>query len=133
MRLIKCDTFEFVEPPVEDAKKFPYAILSHTWGEEEVSFQDMQSLSKAKTRTGFAKIQKCCKMAASRGLDYAWVDTCCIDKTSSAELQEAINSMFRWYQNADICYAYLADVRDELSPAEREQAFRNSKWFKRGW
>lgn len=82
----------------------PYAILSHTWEEEEVSFQDWQGeCEKVKKMKGFRKIEYCCQQAVKDGLDWVWVDTCCIDKTSSAELSESINSMFRWYKEASVC------------------------------
>jgi hypothetical protein len=64
------------------------------------------------------------------------VDTCCIDKKSSAELSEAINSMFRWYKNAAVCYAYLSDVRitgDKRDSLPQILGFEQSKWFTRGW
>jgi hypothetical protein len=108
-----------------------YVILSHTWGEEEVSLQDMQgSHDMIKTRAGYAKIRKCCARAARDGFQYAWIDTCCIDKTNSAELSEAINSMFKWYQNTFECYAYLSDgfYQGSLPPE-----IGKSKWFSRGW
>ena len=73
-----------------------YAILSHTWGREEVTFQDMQG-PKARNKEGFSKIQSCCEQAKRDGYEWVWIDKCCIDKISSAELSEAINSMFRWY------------------------------------
>lgn len=107
MRLLNVDTLEladFLESEVP-----PYALLSHTWTQDEVSFQDMQSVRKAKKRSGFVKIQYTLKQAKVDELEWAWVDTCCIDKSSSAELQQAINSMFRWYAQAKVCYAYLAD------------------------
>lgn len=73
-----------------------YVILSHTWGEAEVSFQDIQQpTSEILSREGYTKITKCCEWAKSDGFEYVWVDTCCIDKTNSAELSEAINSMYR--------------------------------------
>ena len=87
-----------------------YAILSHTWEQDEVTFQDMGDLSQARTKSGFRKIQHACDQAAEDGLSYVWVDTCCIDKSSSSELSEAINSMFSYYQRAARCYAYLTDV-----------------------
>lgn len=87
----------------------PYAILSHTWGRGEVTFKDIQE-GTAKTKTGYDKICFCGKTAAGRGLKYFWVDTCCIDKSNSTELQEVINSMYRWYRDATRCYAYLSDV-----------------------
>jgi hypothetical protein len=103
-----------------------YAILSHTWGKEEITFPDMADLDKARRKTGFAKIQGACALAASQGHDYIWIDTCCIDKSSSAELSEAINSMYRWYGSSKVCYAYLSDVED---PAH----MGGSRWFTRGW
>ncbi|KAH9228157.1 hypothetical protein K456DRAFT_1847267, partial [Colletotrichum gloeosporioides 23] len=112
----------------------PYAILSHTWGTEEVSFQDFRSLNDAvKRKAGFPKIAATCRLAKSRGLLYAWVDTCCIDKSSSAELSEAINSMFRWYQSSKVCFAYLADVHDDANSSAFPESFTASRWFTRGW
>jgi hypothetical protein len=120
----------FVNP--EDVK---YAILSHTWEYDEVTFQELtQSFDAAKKKAGFQKIQKTCEMARDRKLDYAWVDTCCIDKTSSAELSEAINSMFLWYSLSSVCFAFLSD----LEPFKTQVGFGNPlldkcKWFTRGW
>ncbi|KAI1411555.1 HET-domain-containing protein [Hypoxylon sp. FL1857] len=95
---------EFVEePPL-------YAILSH--------------------RKGYAKVRSCCLQAAQDGYEWVWIDTCCIDKSSSTELSEAINSMYRWYAGSDVCYAYLSDT---TSSAYFERSFSNSKWFSRGW
>jgi hypothetical protein len=62
-----------------------------------------------------------------------WIDTCCIDKTSSAELSEAINSMFKWYGDAEICYAYLSDVPGNGDIDQQWKEFANSRWFNRGW
>ncbi|KAK2005498.1 HET-domain-containing protein [Colletotrichum eremochloae] len=116
----------------------PYAILSHTWGRDsdEISYKDFVE-NRYKSKKGFLKLDFCRKRAAFDGLEYFWVDTCCIDKSSSAELTEAINSMYRWYQGAARCYVFLADVtvttgRWINAPASR-QALRNSRWFKRGW
>lgn len=97
----------------------PYAILSHTWTNEEVTFDDLQrhvqsdpSLFESRVLIpGWPKIRETCKLAHEEGLSYAWIDTCCINKESSAELSESINSMFRWYQAADVCYTYLEDVK----------------------
>lgn len=116
----------------------PYAILSHTWGNEEVLFQDLlrKDASQLDGLAGYSKIRSCCALAASEGHEYVWIDTCCIDKTSSAELSEAINSMYRWYQDAEVCYAYLADVRMiDRGPwcADGGRDFRDSRWFTRGW
>jgi hypothetical protein len=118
----------------------PYAILSHTWGTdaEEVTFEDLMN-GTGTEKAGYAKIRFCGDQAATDRLQYFWVDTCCIDKSSSAELTEAINSMFRWYQNAAKCYVYLSDVpalghsANQASMITWEPAFRDSRWFTRGW
>ncbi|KAI0447192.1 HET-domain-containing protein [Xylaria telfairii] len=110
----------------------PYAILSHTWGEDEVLFQDLSSPGHKK-KLGYKKIRGCCEQAIRDDFDFVWVDTCCIDKRSSAELSEAINSMFRWYGEAKACYVYLADVDWPDNLGEPYSTFRNSKWFTRGW
>ncbi|KAF2677607.1 HET-domain-containing protein [Lentithecium fluviatile CBS 122367] len=116
-----------------------YAILSHTWGEEEVIFQDMEigaDRNKTRSKAGWKKIQFCADQAAADGLQYFWIDTCCIDKRNAVELGAAINSMFRWYQNAARCYVYLSDVsKPEGADGERawKEALRTSRWFTRGW
>ncbi|KAK5717106.1 hypothetical protein LTR15_008995 [Elasticomyces elasticus] len=92
MRLINVDTFVLQEFAGGDTP--PYAILSHNWGEDEVTFGDIQHLDLAKDKAGFVKIYFACCQAKEDGLDYVWVDTCCIDKNSSHELSEAINSMY---------------------------------------
>jgi len=115
----------------------PYAILSHTWGKdtEEVAFRDLID-GTGKSKAGYSKIRFCGEQAAKDSLQYFWVDTCCIDKSSSAELTEAINSMFRWYREAAKCYVYLSDVsaQDVDDPdGFPSPAFRKSRWFTRGW
>jgi len=113
-----------------------YAILSHTWGadDDEVSFKNIVK-GRGKGKAGYDKLAFCAKQTASAGLRYFWIDTCCIDKSSSAELTEAINSMFRWYQNAARCYVYLADVSVGKGPPPQtwKQTFQQSRWFTRGW
>lgn len=149
MRLINTTTFRF-EFFAGDVP--PYAILSHTWGDEEVIFQDLQAGPEAASaRKGFNKIRRCCEQAVNDGYEWAWVDTCCIDKTSSAELSEAINSMYQWYKLSAICYVYMEDVEATpntpvtalaalLAPPPPASTRRNlgydfprSRWFKRGW
>ena len=117
----------------------PYAILSHTWGTdaEEVSFQDLKS-GAGENKAGYNKIRFCGDQAWRDGLRYFWVDTCCIDKTNNVEFQEAIICMFRWYRHAAKCYAYLVDVSrpscvDNPGGMAWELAFRESRWFTRGW
>ncbi|KAH7383015.1 heterokaryon incompatibility protein-domain-containing protein, partial [Cadophora sp. MPI-SDFR-AT-0126] len=117
-----------------------YAVLSHTWGPdgEEVTFKDIWACT-AGSKAGYTKVKFCGENAAKDALEYFWVDTCCIDKSSSTELQEAIASMFRWYRNATKCYVYLSDVStnsDALAdPSLRswQSALRESRWFTRGW
>ncbi|KAL8812792.1 MAG: hypothetical protein Q9200_000759 [Gallowayella weberi] len=106
--LINVYTLRLEEFWSEKEKK--YAILSHRWEADEVSFKDVQDLKTASKKRSFAKIEKSCELARSNDLDYMWVDTGCINKESSAELTEAINSMFRWYKSADVCYTFLSDI-----------------------
>ena len=111
----------------------PYAILSHTWGAEEISFQEFTKKSGAPDRAGYAKIAATCIKALDDGHSYVWIDTCCIEKTSSAELTEAINSMFSWYHRAEICYAYLSDLHSGPQDDGLEVSLRKCRWFTRGW
>ncbi|KAL4078823.1 hypothetical protein V8B97DRAFT_1864703 [Scleroderma yunnanense] len=128
-----------------------YAILSHRWIERhgkdmEVKYEDIVELAKieedkrdqVRKRDGYQKILHSCLQANRDGLQWIWVDTCCIDRRNSAELSEAIHSMYRWYENASVCYAYLHDVADSSFPSERHDArFPASngwpEWFSRGW
>ncbi|KAK0611916.1 heterokaryon incompatibility protein-domain-containing protein [Immersiella caudata] len=107
----------------------PYAILSHTWQDDEVSMADMSAIHQS-DNVKFAKIRGMCAEASRIGLGYAWVDTCCIDKSSSAELSEAINSMFEWYRAADICFCLLSDFQPGAS---LDQDLEKCRWFTRGW
>lgn len=114
----------------------PYAILSHRWEDHEVTLEDMMPGGEGKGRDGYRKLRLSCAMASRQGLQYIWIDTCCIDKRSSAELSEAINSMFRYYREAEVCYAYLSDVASAKVPAHKMSKasdFFQSAWFRRGW
>ncbi|KAM7208555.1 HET domain containing protein, partial [Naviculisporaceae sp. PSN 640] len=155
MRLINTKTLqiqEFNNPGIPR-----YAILSHTWGDEELTFQDWlyvqnqspprwgwtqlpEEIERLKSTKGYIKVIKACEYASRhyRNCQWLWADTVCIDKTSSAELSEAINSMFEWYRRAEVCYAYMVDVpmlsRDELANCSyRTSPFRQSRWWRRGW
>ncbi len=134
MRLLHASRGEIKSFIVDDEIP-PFAILSHSWGEEEISFQDWRDTPTAELslRKGYLKIRYCCEQALRDGLEWVWVDTCCIDKTSSAELSESINSMFRWYSNSKICYAYLSDVSRNDSQSMFDSEFSKSRWFTRGW
>ena len=151
MRLLNTVTFELKEFFNDAMPK--YAILSHRWGEieNEVSFKQFQKGRVPPGLPGMVKIRKLCQLAVARNMQWVWIDTCCIDKRSSAELSEAINSMYKWYERSAECYVHLPDVRmsdrdipmmnrfgvnylfaPEGSPSFK-QSFRNSSWFKRGW
>ena len=105
-----------------------YAVLSHTWDETELSLQDLNS-GNCRSKPGYLKIQKSCEKAKDRNT-WIWIDTCCIDKSSSAELSQAINSMYQLYEDSDICYVYLGDFEDKQVSF---QNLKNCKWFSRGW
>lgn len=146
MWLLNCTTKMLEEhvtsPPL-------YAILSHTWEKDELSFADMMAVQQLiaeghtgltgrlppslTSKQGWFKIEKACDQAAADGYNHLWVDTICIDKSSSAELSEAIMSMYRWYKEADVCYVYLYDVNlDRYGPGASTR-FCESRWFTRGW
>ena len=123
-----------------------YAILSHRWFDQEVNYEEMIELAKMereereeiRQRNGYRKILDSCEQARRDGYEWLWVDTCCIDKRSSAELSEAINSMFRWYENSRVCYAYLHDVPGLSIHAKRDKRMYPTsngwpEWFSRGW
>ena len=154
MRLMNTSTGEIIlfEIPEEIP---PYAILSHTWGANEQSLQDVENASRPglldrvfdkfrshrRPRSVLpklgAKIRDCCHFAKANLFDWVWIDTCCIDKTNLAELSESINSMFRWYRNAELCIAFLDNVHDNLQSSRSfegiQETFKQSRWFKRGW
>ncbi len=119
MRLINLDKnsrFRLQEFIGEDIP--PYGILSHTWGAatDEITLKDLEITLKdlandtAENKADYAKLLFCAERVAADGLEWFWIDTCCIDKSSSAELSEAINSMYRWYHASTKCYVYLSDV-----------------------
>ncbi|KAJ4325739.1 hypothetical protein N0V94_000499 [Neodidymelliopsis sp. IMI 364377] len=192
MRLVDVHTIELHW--FNDNEIPEYAILSHTWGLDEVSHQELVWINRIRAfsnsndtpsssttslssqngqaplmlaametmlrssssfgtnlstfthddlmnRRGYLKIVNAAKEAQSLGYKYIWIDTCCIDKSSSAELQEAINSMYRWYRDAKVCIVYLEDIwppktgPGELRTASEiaKNAFETSRWTKRGW
>lgn len=157
MRLLNATTHEFQD--FYDGNPPPYGILSHTWGYEEVSYHDLRHglTETVQYKYGWRKIDHCCRQAQKDSLEFVWVDTCCIDKSSSAELQEAINSMFHWYEMSTECYVFLgdferpsgyststgddsqvqsADAAPSRLPGTAETSlpgFKNARWFRRGW
>ncbi|PKK51790.1 hypothetical protein CI102_3156 [Trichoderma harzianum] len=143
IRLINIETLKL---ETFSGKNIPkYTILSHTWGpdSEELTFDDFQKGITDKPGVGSIKLKGCCDQVKKDNtkeekeenkVQYVWIDTCCIDKSSSSELQEAINAMFDWYADASVCYAYLWDVpEDDKPPSDRESKFFTSRWFTRGW
>ncbi|KAK1828799.1 heterokaryon incompatibility protein-domain-containing protein [Podospora conica] len=133
MRVLDTSTLKLYDLDISEYPPPDYAILSHTWGEEEVTYDDMCGDHEAlKDRKGFQKIVNFCQKAAAAGYSYGWVDTCCIDKRSSAELSEAINSMYAYYKRSEVCYIYLSDVRMSDDKPVYE-LIKDSRWFTRGW
>ncbi|KAH7016084.1 heterokaryon incompatibility [Microdochium trichocladiopsis] len=145
MRLLKTSDLQFEEHHGSETPA--YAILSHRWREPELSYQDMRRILEHgnvphEPRTSsYHKIMNFRAQAERSGHGYIWVDTCCIDKASSAEYQEAINSMGQWYAESAICYAYLDDVDLSKLPDAPPRKFQHeldkhlqcSEWFTRGW
>ncbi|KAF2737240.1 hypothetical protein EJ04DRAFT_123709, partial [Polyplosphaeria fusca] len=143
MRLLKLsgdDEFSFTKDILDENQIPRYAILSHTWQEDqEVTFDEFSN-DESKSKAGYDKLRFCAEQAKCDGLEYFWVDTCCINKADAVEVQDAINSMFRWYQKASRCYVYLSDVSTKKREAGYENfqytwesSFRHSRWFTRGW
>jgi hypothetical protein len=152
MRLINIRTRELKEFFSEtiQQRSIKYAILSHTWGDDEISYAewafilenpDSEKAERLKQKQGFKKIEGFLQhvrelsdhMGEELDLEYAWVDTVGINKESSAELTEAINSMYVWYRRSHICYAYLSDVRGGDKIKNESSDFQQSRWFTRGW
>ncbi|KAH8698212.1 heterokaryon incompatibility, partial [Phaeosphaeriaceae sp. PMI808] len=145
MRLLRVDPtggFSLTDD-LTDNERLKYAILSHTWSKnnnEEVTFDDLFK-NTGRAKPGYRKISLCAEQAIRDDIYYIWVDTCCINKSNnSVELQHAINSMFRWYQNAEKCYVYLEDVPGPGTDtggwshhASWGLSLQKSRWFSRGW
>ncbi|CAN9264264.1 unnamed protein product [Alternaria alternata] len=138
MRLLNTRSLEFscvyVPNRVPD-----YVILSHRWGSEEVTYADIiqaplsEPASVTRNKAGFLKVQEACALALQNGYEWIWIDSCCIDKSSSAELQETINLMWKYYKESNICFAYLEDVVDPEAGWGNDQPVGKSEWFTRGW
>lgn len=146
-----CEKFELVERSGSQIPK--YAILSHRCGDDEVNYEDVRDPTaferrlhgknsgmtfeddrdqSVRARKGYSKVVDAMRQAASHGYKYIWIDTCCIDKSNSAELSEGINSMYAWYQGAEVCYAILDEVPGR-NAANFEVQFKACDWFERGW
>lgn len=129
MRFLNTGTLKFEQIPDSELhlEKNQYAILSHRWGavEDEISYEDVLLRKDFSDKKGSDKIKGFCEVASLRNCRYGWVDTCCIDKQNSNELEEAINSMYLWYQGSEICITYLQDVP--------QTQLTDSNWFDRGW
>jgi hypothetical protein len=133
LRLVKFDSTETTPP---------YAILSHTWNQDEdqeVTYDDILA-GNTISKSSYEKIVFCIRQVKRDGIAYVWIDTCCIDRRNGPEITEAINCMFRWYQQAEHCYVYLTDVfvpaggsEALLSSRAWFPAFQDSRWFRRGW
>ncbi|KPI35174.1 Vegetative incompatibility protein HET-E-1 [Cyphellophora attinorum] len=144
MRLLSLDSEDglILSEDLPEKELPAYSILSHTWSlrgiEDEVTFADINNRT-YRDKAGYSKVLFCARQAKQNGLDYCWVDTCCIDRSNSTELNRAIQSMFRWYQNAAFCYIYLSDVSTAASDGQNnkyrnwENDFKRSRWFRRGW
>jgi hypothetical protein len=135
MRLLNTSTLEAKE--FQTNKRPEYAILLHRWLDEEISFQQIQDPKKYSWMKGYRKVEGFCREALRNGFDWAWVDTCCIDKASAVELSEAINSMFAWYRDSAVCYIYMDDFSTNsvasASPSNIERELKECVWFTRGW
>lgn len=117
MRLLNVHTLEFESESRTPEKA--YAIASHRWEKDEATFQDVHE-KKNLSKAGYQKVKSFASYVRNNvpDIDTIWVDSCCIDKNNTAELDYSINSMFKWYRESEICLAYLSDVpspNDEVS------------------
>ncbi|THU97098.1 HET-domain-containing protein [Dendrothele bispora CBS 962.96] len=129
-RTFKVHTFDSGDTRVNIPR---YVIISHTWDAEELTFQEIQNLEIAKLHPGWRKVEGACIRALRFNFNWIWMDTCCINKESSSELSEALNSMFIYYSDSDDCYVYLSDASCKEDPRDADSGFRKSRWFQRGW
>ncbi|THV03858.1 HET-domain-containing protein [Dendrothele bispora CBS 962.96] len=127
-------TFKIIEFKEHDTIP-PYAILSHKWIHgEEITLQDFkQSRNRQVSKKGYHKVRRACGKARQDGIRYIWIDTCCIDQTNSDDIAQNIKSMYAYYQNATVCYAYLDDVRSDVDSKTWQCEIEESEWFRRGW
>ncbi|KAK2036506.1 HET-domain-containing protein, partial [Colletotrichum somersetense] len=141
MRLLNVHSFFLEEIYAVGDSPPTYAILSHRWETnicEEVLYDDFVNATnpdtqKLRQKRGFAKVDGACKQAAQDGYDHIWIDSCCINQNSSAELSESINSMYRFYQEAQVCYAFLAGLPAPNACIDADESFERHEWFTRGW
>ncbi|EJF67323.1 HET-domain-containing protein [Dichomitus squalens LYAD-421 SS1] len=140
LRLLHTRTLKFQE--FHNPHSVDYAILSHVWDKGgEQSYQEvLDAIRQEHTSSGSStdsriceKIRRFCERAAEDGYEWAWIDSCCIDQSSSSEVSESINSMYNLYRHASQCYVFLRDVDDDDDPRQRASQFRRSEWFRRGW
>ncbi|KAL9621542.1 MAG: hypothetical protein Q9160_004072 [Pyrenula sp. 1 TL-2023] len=138
MRLLNVTTFELREFR-QRASRPKYAILSHRWFDQEITFDSFSAsdLQDGRLRTPqLDKIRGTCRIAKGDKLEWVWIDSCCINKDSSEELNRSLNSMFKWYQEAEVCYTYLSDVLaadQKQANFKRSDSGKDSEWFERGW
>jgi hypothetical protein len=129
IRLLNVSTLEFTEFP-DDKTRPKYAIASHRWGVDEATFEDVKE-KRNESKDGYQKIEAFAQYVRENtsGLDWLWIDTCCIDKKNAVELSYAINSMSKWYRNAEVCIAHLAGI---ASLTQRSD-IGSDEWIRRGW
>jgi hypothetical protein len=146
MRLINTSSYKLQDFPSSHERP-AYAILSHTWrGSGEATYHDLQTLNRWSMRSmssadggTYHKVYNACRVAKADGLRWLWIDSCCIDHSSSAEVQEAINEMWSWYAGAEVCYGHLEDLSNSLvqwTKAEERALYRQlskCRWFARSW
>lgn len=128
MRLLNARTFEFAE--YHRGKTPKYAILSHRWVSGfEATIKDIRKRRNV-DNLGYQKVKGFAKYIRENvpSVDWLWIDTCCINKENAAELSEAVNLMFDWYRNAELCVEYMKDVES----VDDNDGFEQTEWFRRG-
>ncbi|KIO10640.1 hypothetical protein M404DRAFT_128934, partial [Pisolithus tinctorius Marx 270] len=113
---------------------FGYVMFSHVWQGNEPSFQDINDVeSKSVWNLPDTplneKLRNFCKEVRRLGHNWAWSDTCCIDKSTSSTLNQSLTSMYKWYANSVATLVFLAGV---AHPSKSGDLAR-SIWMTRAW
>lgn len=143
MRLLDTTTFQLASNSPSVFQQEGYAILSHRWIGSEITYEQLGGHIDELRAAGTTplespqqeKIRGACQTARAKGIRWMWIDTCCIDKSSTSELSESLNSMFRWYRDAKLCITYLSDVIRKGAGREDfiNEGGHPAVWFSRGW
>ncbi|OJT04037.1 Vegetative incompatibility protein HET-E-1 [Trametes pubescens] len=152
-RFLDTSTGQFVWRETTGQSKAQYAYLSHFWGPDEATYQDVQRIQAGAVVTDSSlpyddsgvvvaspifsllpdKIRFACQVARESGYRLLWIDACCLDRSNRLEMAESVHLTYELVKRANVCYVYLADVPDEEDPSAKYSYFRTSRWHTRCW